>query len=70
LHGLSAHADQDELLDWLSEIESAPQKIFITHGEPHPADALRVKIKDTYGWEAKVPQLYEIEELNQKNRII
>ena len=66
LHGLSAHADQDELLNWLSEIQSAPQKIFITHGEPHPADALRVKIKDTYGWEAKVPKLYEIEELNQK----
>ena len=66
LHVLSAYADQDELLDWLSEIKSAPQKIFITHGEPHPADALRVKISDTYGWKAEVPQLYEIVELNKK----
>jgi metallo-beta-lactamase family protein len=64
LHGLSAHADQDELLDWMSELGEAPSRIFITHGEAHPADALRVKIKDTYGWEAEVPQLYEIKSLS------
>ncbi len=60
LQGLSAHADQDELLVWMSQLKGDPSRIFITHGEPHPADALRVKIKDTYGWEAEVPQLYEI----------
>ena len=49
LEVLSAHGDQGELLDWMSEIESAPEKVFIVHGENHAADAMRLKIKDTYG---------------------
>ncbi len=60
LHGLSVHADQVGLLDWMNELDEDPSRIFITHGETHPADALRVKIKDTYGWKAEVSQLYEI----------
>lgn len=64
IHSLSAHADQGELIDWLSDIEKAPEKIFIIHGEPQAADALRVKIKDTYGWTAQVPELYTIEHID------
>lgn len=64
IHSLSAHADQSELIDWLSDIEKAPEKIFIVHGEPQAADALRVKIKDTYGWTAQIPELYTIEHLD------
>lgn len=60
---LSAHADQKELLNWLSEIKNEPNEIFITHGERQSADALRVKIKDTYHWDCKVPNLFEIEEV-------
>lgn len=60
LQGLSAHADQQELLAWMGRIRKAPGKIFLVHGEPHAADALRVKIKDTYGWEAEIPSLYQI----------
>ncbi|WP_340202309.1 MBL fold metallo-hydrolase RNA specificity domain-containing protein [Ascidiimonas sp. W6] len=60
LHSLSAHADQKELLEWMSELRAAPQKIFLTHGEPGSADAFRVKIKDVYGWEATIPSLGEI----------
>lgn len=61
LQGLSAHADQRELLNWLSEIKNTPEKVFIVHGEAHPADVLRVKIRDEYGWECEVPELYAIE---------
>lgn len=61
---LSAHADQTELLDWMSEIRNTPERIFITHGEPHSADALRVKIKDVYGWDSTIPTLYSIEEIS------
>lgn len=60
LQGLSAHADQQELLDWMSRIRNKPERIFLVHGEPHAADTLRVKIKDTYGWEAEIPDLYRI----------
>ncbi len=64
VHSLSGHADQSELLDWLSDIEKAPNKIFIVHGEPQAADTLRVKIKDVYGWECEIPELYSIEKIN------
>jgi len=61
LQVLSAHADQAELLDWMSEIKNSPEKIFIVHGETHSADALRVKIKDTYNWNCTIPELYGID---------
>ncbi len=60
IRGLSAHADQKGLLDWMSEIKSAPKKIFIVHGEKKVADIFRVKIKDVYGWEGTVPHLDDI----------
>ncbi len=63
LDGLSAHADQNELINWMSSIEEKPEKIFIIHGEPGSSDALRVKIKDVYGWEGIIPQLHDIVEL-------
>jgi metallo-beta-lactamase family protein len=63
LHGLSAHADQSELLHWMSDLKTAPEKIFVVHGEKQSADTFRVKIKDTYGWDAVVPNLYEIVEV-------
>jgi len=46
LHSLSAHADQEELLNWLSHLAEKPQKIILNHGEPHQSNALRVKLKD------------------------
>lgn len=63
LHGLSAHGDQAELLRWMSEIQTPPEKTFIIHGEKQAADTFQVKIKDTYGWESEVPNLYEIVEI-------
>jgi metallo-beta-lactamase family protein len=64
LNSISAHGDQQDLLNWMSEIKEAPEKVFIVHGEKHAADAFRVKIEDTYEWNAFTPKLYEIHELN------
>lgn len=63
LQVLSAHGDQSELLDWMSEIKNTPEKIFIIHGEPQSADTFRVKVKDTYGWNCVIPELYSIAEI-------
>ena len=63
VQGLSGHADQRELLDWMSEIKNTPERVFIVHGEPHAADVFRVKIKDTYSWECTIPELNSIEEI-------
>jgi metallo-beta-lactamase family protein len=57
----SAHADQNGILNWLSEIKNKPKKVYLIHGEAGSADALRLKIKDTLGWNVIIPQLYDIE---------
>jgi metallo-beta-lactamase family protein len=59
INSLSAHADQTELLGWIAELDKAPQRIFLIHGEKKASDVLRVKIKDRYGWKAEIPHLGE-----------
>ena len=63
IQGLSAHADHKELIDWMSKIENKPERIFIVHSEKESAEALQKGIKETYGWDAEIPQLYSIEEI-------
>ena len=57
IESLSAHADQQELLDWLSNIRNIPENVFLIHGEPTALDAFRVIINDLYGWPISIPQL-------------
>lgn len=61
LEGLSGHADQHELLNWISDIKKAPEKVYLVHGEPQALDMLRVKISDTFGWKIHIPDLFEID---------
>lgn len=63
VEGLSAHGDQHDLLNWLSELKQKPQKIFLVHGENEAADTLRTKIFDTYGFDATVPLLGQVVEI-------
>ena len=59
IESLSAHADQGELLDWLSEINNIPEQTFLVHGEPTAQDAFRTKIQDRYGWRVHAPHLFD-----------
>ncbi|MCK9513318.1 MAG: MBL fold metallo-hydrolase [Pigmentiphaga sp.] len=52
---LSAHADSNELLRWLSGFQHAPRRVFIVHGEPTASEALRERIGRELGWPASVP---------------
>jgi metallo-beta-lactamase family protein len=54
--GLSAHADADELMSWLRQLRRRPEQVFMTHGEPAAADALRARVKRDLGWRARVPE--------------
>ncbi len=60
IQGLSAHADQKGLIDWLNNIKSSPEHIFIVHGESQAADVFRVKLKDIYGWDAEIAELNQV----------
>lgn len=63
LESLSAHADQPELLAWVEDIDQKPGQVFLVHGEPQALDMMRLKLKDTYGWDARIPELFEIAEI-------
>jgi metallo-beta-lactamase family protein len=56
LDGLSAHADQGEILAWLGGFEKPPRTTFITHGEPRASDVLRRRIQDELAWPARAPE--------------
>ena len=53
--GLSAHADQAALLDWLGGFRRPPRATWVVHGEPLAAHALREAIEKRLGWRAAVP---------------
>ena len=59
LTGYSAHADADEILSWLKNFTRSPKRVFVTHGEPDAADALRKRIVAELGWNAHVPDHLE-----------
>jgi len=61
---LSAHADYQEILAWLSSFKQAPKKVFLTHGELHAAQALQQKIKERFGWTVVIPDYKDHFELS------
>jgi metallo-beta-lactamase family protein len=48
--GLSAHADQAGLLDWLRGFQSPPKTVFVVHGEPESASVLAQRIREELSW--------------------
>jgi len=56
LDGFSGHADAEGLLQWLRALPRPPEQVYVVHGEPAAADALRGRIQDELGWPVRVPQ--------------
>lgn len=63
LQMLSAHADGDQLMNWLGNFAKPPKMTFVTHGEPKASDALRHRIEEELGWDCHVPEYREVFEL-------
>ncbi len=55
LDGFSAHADQAEILRWVSGLDPAPREIFLVHGESEPAAVLAAKLRERVGATVHVP---------------
>jgi len=64
---LSAHADQDGIIDWLAQTKRPPQQVFVTHGEPVPADTIRQLTQERLGFSACVPDLGDSIELGRSD---
>lgn len=53
---LSAHADYQEILEWLKHFKAKPKKVFITHGNEVSATSLKNKIENELGWSCSIPE--------------
>ena len=56
--GFSAHADQNDLLEWVSHFESRP-RVFLVHGEATASEALAKKIRERISLEVHIPRWKE-----------
>lgn len=59
MENLSAHADADEIMEWLRGFTRPPRQTYVIHGEPHAADTLRRRISLELGWQVCVPEYQE-----------
>lgn len=59
LDGLSAHGDYQEIINWLKSVKQSPRRVFITHGEPEPAEAFQQHLQDQLGWKSEIPAYQE-----------
>ncbi len=54
LAGLSAHADCQDLVQWLEGLDRPPRHVFINHGERENSEALRDHLVSRFGWNCTV----------------
>jgi metallo-beta-lactamase family protein len=67
LDGFSAHADEPQLLDWISTFAKGkrqgdagfPKKVFVVHGDPAAELAIEPKIEGL-GFATKIPSWREV----------
>jgi metallo-beta-lactamase family protein len=59
INGFSAHADRDELINWLSSLRKPPRRLFVTHGESSVSQHFAGLVRDKKGWEVAVPEYQE-----------
>jgi metallo-beta-lactamase family protein len=53
LDGLSAHADQQEIMRWLRGFRRAPRRTYLVHAESAAADTLQGVIASELGWSVR-----------------
>lgn len=55
INSFSAHADWQEIIQWLERMESPPRRVFVTHGEPGASNSMAGHIRKRFGWDVTVP---------------
>ncbi|HET9326514.1 MAG TPA: MBL fold metallo-hydrolase [Candidatus Eisenbacteria bacterium] len=63
LQGFSAHADQNELVSWVTRLQPTPRRIFLVHGELEAAEPLRSLLRERTGADVAIPERGEEFEL-------
>ena len=69
IDGFSGHADMDDLDNYLSQIRSKPEKIFLVHGEDEQLYPFASRISNTFGIDAVIPDNYSVYELQKGTKV-
>jgi metallo-beta-lactamase family protein len=59
LRSFSGHADRDNLLDWITNLKTKPQHVFVTHGDDKVTDIFSNYLTEKTGWKVTAPQYKE-----------
>jgi metallo-beta-lactamase family protein len=61
--GLSGHAGQTDLVQWLGSIAPSKPQVFLTHGEARGRDPLKRIVEDRYKLKVHCPDMFETIEI-------
>ena len=59
INGLSAHADQGGLLEWVGAFQAPKPRTFLVHGEPEKMSVLADALAQQFGMKAEMPRWEE-----------
>jgi len=55
--GLSSHADQTSLLEWLSHLKNPKMRVFVVHGEQSISEEFAGIVRRKFGFDTRVPAI-------------
>lgn len=55
--GLSAHADQNGLIEWLGHFKNPAMRVYVIHGESNVSDEFAGLVRQKFGFEVHVPSI-------------
>lgn len=58
--GFSAHADQQDLLDWISHFENPSLRVYAIHGEESISEGFAALVRRRFGFPTHVPAMGEV----------
>ena len=66
IHGMSGHADRDELLEWVASAPTPPKLVCLVHGEPPSSQALARVLEQRFGCQTVLPELGQEVDLKER----
>lgn len=65
IEGFSGHADQQDLMDWVSKIKEIRKGIFLVHGDEDARENMKRLLEESTPYQVLIPNLYERFDLNE-----
>lgn len=69
LSSMSGHADGNEIVSWIAELQQKPNQVFVTHGEPVAAETMRKRISRELNLKVVVPEFGQTFDLDNLENV-